>query len=91
MIPKYGCGYFIVNPKYDHTHVKINKSDYDNFTIYISRELKHKLKNLIGLRWKLPNYVKVNNKLYYAYDMFVMDDKTVVAPLFQMNLPNNEL
>ena len=37
MTPKFGCGYFFVNPKYKHINKNISKSTYDNFTIYISK------------------------------------------------------
>lgn len=85
MTPKFGCGYFFVNPEYNFTNKKITKSKYDNFTIYISKNLKNSLTNIAGLKWKLPNYIKTHNKLCQPYDIIVKDKNTIIGPLFQTN------
>ena len=85
MTPKFGCGYFFVNPEFNSTNKKISKSDYDNFTIYISKNLKNKLSNIAGLKWKLPNYIKSNDKLCQPYDIIVKDKDVIIGPLFQTN------
>lgn len=87
MTPKYGCGYFIVDPNYQFTHQKINKSDYDNFTIHVSKELAEALTNLAGMQWVLPEYIKVSDVLCQAYDIIVTDNNKHIAPLFQANTP----
>jgi len=91
MIPKFGCGYFFVNPNYPYTNDKKNKSDYDNFIIYISNELEYELKNIGGISWTLPKYIKVDNNLKHKYDIVVKDDDVIIGSLFQSNFPGFEL
>jgi len=86
LIPKFGCGYFLVNPDYPATNDKINKTNYDNFAIYISEELKQKIKTIGGLKWKLPKYIKTSKALKQLYDIIVMDNNIMIGPLFQSNV-----
>jgi len=65
LIPKFGCGYFLVNPD----------------------ELKQEIKTIGGLKWKFPKYIKTSKALKQVYDILVMDNNTMVGPLFQANVP----
>jgi len=85
MTPKFGCGYFFVNPEYKFTNKKKLKSSYDNFTIYISKKLKKELTKIAGLKWLLPYYLKSNSKLCQPYDIIVKDNNKIIGPLFQTN------
>lgn len=85
MRPTFGSGYFFVNPEYKFTNKKNLKSNYDNFTIYISKNLKKELTNIAGLKWKLPKYIKTNDKLCQQYDIIIKDRDVVIGPLFQTN------
>lgn len=91
LTPKYGCGYFFVDPKSPYTKwrktLKPNKINKHNFTIFISKKLEKELINLGGYKWKLPNYIKTNKKLCQPYDIVIMDNNEIVAPLFQSNIP----
>ena len=90
MIPKFGCGFFIVDPKSPYT--KWCKAEFreSNFEILISKKLKKELINLGGLKWKLPKNIKTNKNLCQSYDILVVDkvnEDNIVAPLFQANQP----
>lgn len=85
MTPEFGCGYFFVNPEYKFTHQNINESNYNNFTILISKNLKKELEKIAGIKWTLPKYMKTDKRLCQKYDIFVMDGNKMVSPLFQAN------
>jgi len=53
--------------------------------IYISKNLKKELTNIVGLKWKLPKYIKTNDKLCQPYDIISKDRDVVIRPLFQTN------
>lgn len=89
LIPKYSCGYFFISPDYPFINSNKIKSDYDNFIIYISRNLARTLIFVGGGDWTLPRFIKINEELKHPYDIVVKDNKNIVGPLFQSNLPGS--
>lgn len=93
LIPKYGCGYFLIDPqskfRYKHGNKNIG-SQYDNFTILISKKLEISIKKICGLDLQLPKYIKTCNNFTQHYDIAVIDNNIRIAPLFQSNTPNIE-
>ena len=88
LIPKYGCGYFIVDPKSPYTNWrKTPVNERYDFTVFISKKLEKELINLGGCKWILPSYIQSTRKLCQPYDIIIMDDTDVIAPLFQSNIP----
>ena len=89
--PKFGCGYFLVDPKSPYTNwrknLKVNKINKNNFTILISKKLEKELMNLGGCKWKIPNYIKTDKRLCHFYDIVIMNNTEIIAPLFQSNIP----
>ena len=91
LTPKFGCGYFIVDPK--SPYVKNLKTKYskklnrENLNIIISKKLENKLKHLAGHEWELPNYIKTDKRLCQLYDILITANNIVIAPLFHSNIP----
>ena len=63
---------------------------YDGLKILISKALEGELLNLCGLEWELPACIAVDEGLYHAYDMAVINENdNLIAPLHQSNYPLN--
>lgn len=86
LIPKFGCGYFLVDSNYKNLHKK-NNNYYDEFIIFISKKLYNEINNIANLKWILPKYIQINNKLKHNYDIVVKDADKIVGPLFSSNFP----
>lgn len=91
LTPKFGCGYFLVDPKSPYVNWKKtiakNKFNTNNLTILISKKLEKELTNLAGYKWKLPDYIKTDKRLCQLYDILIMDNSKIIAPLFHSNIP----
>jgi hypothetical protein len=86
MTPKFGCGFFLVSPTSDYVKWRQrNRISCGNMIIYVSKKLYDSVKNLCGLMWNIPKYVKVHKLLLQPYDIVVMDKLNRIAPLFQTN------
>ena len=91
LIPKFRCGYFLVDPKSPYVNWKKttpkNKFNINNLTILISKKLENKLKHLAGYEWELPNYIQTDKRLCQLYDILITANDRVIAPLFHSNIP----
>ena len=91
LTPKFGCGYFIVDPKSPYVKnwkIKYSKKlNRENLNIIISKKLENKLKHLAGHEWELPNYIKTDKRLCQLYDILITANNIVIAPLFHSNIP----
>jgi hypothetical protein len=87
LTPKAGCGYFLMDPNYKYSNKKINKSNNNNFIIYISKKLYDELQHLVGLNWKIPSFIKIHKELLHNYDIIIVDDKNkIIAPYLSCNI-----
>lgn len=81
LTPYVGCGYFLINPKYQH-----KKKSSVKLKILISKSLKKEIEMLTKM--KLPSYIKTHKLLLHNYDIVVTSNKNkLVAPLLQSNFP----
>ena len=86
LIPRFGCGFSLVNPDFPHLHSSLPEQSYDGLSILISSALESELKTLAGRAWGLPPHLRVHSGLHHAHDIVVVDGNSkVVAPLFQAN------
>ena len=90
LTPKFGCGYFLVDPKSPYINWKKqtpkNEFNINDLTILISKKLEKNLKNLAGCKWELPNYIQSDKRLCQLYDILIIDNNKIIAPLFHSNI-----
>ena len=89
--PDSRSGFAIFSPATPFLNSSLKKDiSYDGLKILISKTLENELTNLCGLKWKLPSYMTVHEKLLHAYDMAVINENDrLIAPLHQSNYPLN--